>query len=291
MVALGGDRVDGLPEDLGDRHLGRAGGRLRKGACVGMHLLVGVSPEWVAAAGDPHDVKRNRRVKQLLDAAILWAQSALGGGGWAASARRGRGGGGIEATGAATGMAGSGWRGGWVPLRGDGRRAGGRGGRTRRGMVHSRGGSRRPGAGCVGAARGRVEPVRMNRPGVKSSSTARRTKSHEGGYLCHSSMRIGFGPSSSTRGRARASRRTSGSSRLWTVLACSRAVRVLPTARAPSTLIAGRTLNSSGRSRSSTRGLYARGSLSSIWSGAIRVAANRRTWAAQAYATDPRLRY
>ena len=79
--------IESAPMCLGasfDRHLGRAGGRLRKGACVGMHLLVGVSPEWVAAAGDPHDVKRNRRVKQLLDAAILWAQSALGGGVWAA---------------------------------------------------------------------------------------------------------------------------------------------------------------------------------------------------------------
>lgn len=55
----------------------------RKGAQIGLHMLVGVSPEWVKEAGDLHDPK-NPRNKALLDTARAWADTWSGGGCYAA---------------------------------------------------------------------------------------------------------------------------------------------------------------------------------------------------------------
>ena len=55
----------------------------RKGAQIGLHMLVGVSPSWVEAAGALHDPK-NPRNRQLLEAARAWADSWSGGGCYAA---------------------------------------------------------------------------------------------------------------------------------------------------------------------------------------------------------------
>lgn len=55
----------------------------RKGAQIGLHMLVGVSPEWVKEAGDIHDPE-NPRNKALLDAARAWADTWSGGGCYAA---------------------------------------------------------------------------------------------------------------------------------------------------------------------------------------------------------------
>lgn len=55
----------------------------RKGAQLGLHMLVGVSPEWVKEAGDLHDPS-NPRNRQLLDAARAWADTWSNGGCYAA---------------------------------------------------------------------------------------------------------------------------------------------------------------------------------------------------------------
>lgn len=55
----------------------------RKGSQLGLHMLVGVSPDWVREAGDIHDAD-NPRNKALLDAAREWADSWSGGGCYAA---------------------------------------------------------------------------------------------------------------------------------------------------------------------------------------------------------------
>jgi len=49
----------------------------RKGAAIGQHLLVGVSPEWLAEAGDPRDLD-NPRVQKLIAGAKEWAESWMG---------------------------------------------------------------------------------------------------------------------------------------------------------------------------------------------------------------------
>lgn len=49
----------------------------RKGAALAAHALVGVSPEWLQEAGDPHDLE-NPRVKQLIKAARDWIESWAG---------------------------------------------------------------------------------------------------------------------------------------------------------------------------------------------------------------------
>lgn len=49
----------------------------RKGAALGLHLLVGVSPEWLAETGDPRDTA-NPRVQQLVAEAKAWAESWMG---------------------------------------------------------------------------------------------------------------------------------------------------------------------------------------------------------------------
>ena len=54
------------------------GASLRKGAPIGLHLLVGVSPEWIEAEGGLHDPK-NPRNKMLVRAATRWATEELGG--------------------------------------------------------------------------------------------------------------------------------------------------------------------------------------------------------------------
>lgn len=55
----------------------------RKGAQIGLHMLVGVSLDWVREAGDLHDPD-NPRNRELLDAARAWADSWSGGGCYAA---------------------------------------------------------------------------------------------------------------------------------------------------------------------------------------------------------------
>ena len=55
----------------------------RKGAQIGLHMLVGISPEWVKEAGDIHDPANPRNV-QLLHAARAWADMWSGGGCYAA---------------------------------------------------------------------------------------------------------------------------------------------------------------------------------------------------------------
>lgn len=49
----------------------------RKGAAIGQHLLVGVSPEWLAETGDPRDLN-NPRVRALIEDAKEWAESWMG---------------------------------------------------------------------------------------------------------------------------------------------------------------------------------------------------------------------
>lgn len=49
----------------------------RKGAALGLHLLVGVSPEWLAEDGDPRDLS-NPRVQKLIEHAKLWAEEWMG---------------------------------------------------------------------------------------------------------------------------------------------------------------------------------------------------------------------
>jgi hypothetical protein len=49
----------------------------RKGAAIGQHLLVGVSPEWLAKTGDPRDLS-NARVKAVIEQAKAWAESWMG---------------------------------------------------------------------------------------------------------------------------------------------------------------------------------------------------------------------
>lgn len=55
----------------------------RKGAKLGVHVLAGVSPEWVREVGDLHD-PANPRNRELLDAARAWADSWSNGGCYAA---------------------------------------------------------------------------------------------------------------------------------------------------------------------------------------------------------------
>lgn len=49
----------------------------RQGAALGVHTLVGVSPEWLAETGDPRDLE-NPRVQQLIAEAREWAESWMG---------------------------------------------------------------------------------------------------------------------------------------------------------------------------------------------------------------------
>ena len=55
----------------------RRGFAERQGAAIGVHLLVGVSPAWIKAAGDLHDPE-NPRNKMLLEKAVAWVVSWAG---------------------------------------------------------------------------------------------------------------------------------------------------------------------------------------------------------------------
>lgn len=57
----------------------RTGAGERKNAPLGVHLLVGVSPEWIAAAGDLHS-PANPRNRQLIEQAVTWANGWSNGG-------------------------------------------------------------------------------------------------------------------------------------------------------------------------------------------------------------------
>ena len=60
------------------RHLQQHDAGLRKSAPIAHHMLVGVSPEWIAETGDPHD-PHNPRVRKLVVEAWKWAETNLGG--------------------------------------------------------------------------------------------------------------------------------------------------------------------------------------------------------------------
>ena len=59
-----------------DRHLKQTGAKLRKNAPRALHLLVGISPEWVD--GDRYD-PTNPQVRSLVTHATRWAEKSLGG--------------------------------------------------------------------------------------------------------------------------------------------------------------------------------------------------------------------
>ena len=63
-----------------DAHLERTGAQLRrqKNGVIALHMIIGVSPAWVAAGGDPHDAN-NERVKLLTKLAAHWVENELGG--------------------------------------------------------------------------------------------------------------------------------------------------------------------------------------------------------------------
>ena len=111
----------------------------------------------------------------------------------------------------------------------------------------------RPAPEWVAPGRLAAEPVSRKRPGVRSASTARRTRSHDSGSRCHSSMRVGGSPVTRRTGSPRAISRASGSSSRKVVRARRRAVAVLPTPLGPSSEMAGRPASSSSSSRSTTR--------------------------------------
>ena len=112
----------------------------------------------------------------------------------------------------------------------------------------------RPAPVWVGAWDGVEDPVSRKRPGEGSSSTARRTRSHSSGMRCHSSMTRGLGSVVKRDPMAASWARSSGSSTAMKVVPWALAVRVFPTARAPSTLTAGTDRSSSWRRWSMRRG-------------------------------------
>ena len=61
-----------------EEHITSSGAALRKGAYTALHMIVGVSPEWIADAGDVHDPK-NPRVQALLRETQAWGEKELGG--------------------------------------------------------------------------------------------------------------------------------------------------------------------------------------------------------------------
>ena len=61
------------------RHLETHEARLRKNAAPSMHMIVGVSPEYINAGGDPRNPRTNERLGNLLNAARAWADAELGG--------------------------------------------------------------------------------------------------------------------------------------------------------------------------------------------------------------------
>ena len=71
--------------DAWERHIEQHDARVRKNAACALHLLIGVSPGWVAEAGDVHDPS-NQRLQQLTGEAVRWAEDAFGGGVFSARA-------------------------------------------------------------------------------------------------------------------------------------------------------------------------------------------------------------
>ena len=61
-----------------DRYLTTSGVLERKGATLALHLIVGISPAWILAAGDPHDPD-NPRVRTAIREAVGWANREFGG--------------------------------------------------------------------------------------------------------------------------------------------------------------------------------------------------------------------
>ncbi len=104
----------------------------------------------------------------------------------------------------------------------------------------------------------RTLPVRRNRPGRKSPSTARLTAPSTSGTDCHSSRRTGsaMAPSAASGSALKATASGSRSSRT-TVRAILRAVVVLPVALGPVRRIAGSSEKRSESVRSTSLGMYA----------------------------------
>jgi hypothetical protein len=67
------------PLDCFERFLQKTGAVETKGAPLGFHMIVGVSPDWVRGKGDLHDPK-NPANKELFSAAVDWANEAFGDG-------------------------------------------------------------------------------------------------------------------------------------------------------------------------------------------------------------------
>ena len=63
------------------------GARERKNSAPALHVLCGVSRQWLQETGDPHDPIRNPRVMQLASAAVRWGEAAFGGPGAVIGAR------------------------------------------------------------------------------------------------------------------------------------------------------------------------------------------------------------
>ena len=61
-----------------NRHLKRTGASLRKGTPRAMHLIVGISPDWLGSEAVRHNPE-SRRVKELVRNAVDWAEQELGG--------------------------------------------------------------------------------------------------------------------------------------------------------------------------------------------------------------------
>lgn len=60
------------------RHMRHHGAGIRSNANAGIHLLVGVSPEWLDETGDRHKLG-NKRAGPLFREVVRWAESELGG--------------------------------------------------------------------------------------------------------------------------------------------------------------------------------------------------------------------
>jgi hypothetical protein len=74
-----GDDMGFKPFDCFERFIEKTGAVETKGAPLGFHMIVGLSPDWVKAKGDLHDPK-NTANKELFAAAIDWANEAFGDG-------------------------------------------------------------------------------------------------------------------------------------------------------------------------------------------------------------------
>ena len=73
---VGAPAID-LSMDL-KSHLEKTGASVWKDSAHTLHCIVGVSPEWITEAGDPHSPK-NYRVQGLLREARAWAEKEIGG--------------------------------------------------------------------------------------------------------------------------------------------------------------------------------------------------------------------